>query len=89
MKTMATAQSTWRKGRAPRKLVRDDGEALGQDQHGHEPGPELRPEERAAWRPATERTIQKAAPSAETAGKTKRTATAESTKAAMARFTKA
>ena len=35
------------------------------------------------------RTIQKAAPSAETAGKTNRTATADSTNAAMARFTKA
>ena len=35
------------------------------------------------------RTIQNAAPSAETAGKTKRTATAESTNAAMARFTNA
>ncbi len=36
-----------------------------------------------------ERTIQKLAPSAETAGKTKRTATAARTKAAMHRFTKA
>ena len=35
------------------------------------------------------RTIQNAAPSAETAGNTKRTATADSTKPAMARLTKA
>ena len=35
------------------------------------------------------RTSQKAGPSAETAGKTKRTATADSTKAAMARLTNA
>ena len=35
------------------------------------------------------RTIQKAGPSADTAGKTKRTATAAVTKAAMARLTNA
>ena len=89
MKAIAAALRTLRKGGTPRKWLEATVSASARTRIGHEAGPELRPEEGRTSRTGAVRTIQKAGPSAETAGNTKRTATAEVTKAAMARFTKA
>ena len=88
MKKMATAPSPRRKGAAPRKWLEATVSPSASTSTGTSPIQNF-DHRNARIETGDVRTIQKAAPSADTEGNTKRTATAESTKAAMARFTKA
>src|SRR5687767_14355704 len=88
MNTIATAPTTCRKGAAPRRRL--DVIVSASDRTSTGTSPVQNFDHRNAFMvTGDERTSQNAAPSAETAGNTNRTATAESTKAAMARFTNA
>src|SRR5262249_52352991 len=88
MKTMATPARTWRNGAAPRKRFERTVRLSASTSMGARPVHNF--DHRNARMPIGDvRMIQKAGPSAETAGKTNRAATADSTKAAIARFTNA
>src|SRR5262245_42279698 len=88
MKKIATAPTARRKGSAPRKWFEATVRAAASTSTGTTPIQNF--DHRNARIDTGEgRTTQNAAPSAETEGNTKRTATAESTNAAMARFTNA
>ena len=88
MKKIATAPTARSTGSAPRKWFDTTVRASAISRIGTRPVQNLDHRKLRIGTGAL-RMIQKAGPSAETAGKTKRTATAESTKAAMPRFTKA
>ena len=88
MKKTATAPRTRRNGSAPRKRLETIVNASASMRIGTRPVQNLDHRKLRIGMGAV-RMIQKAGPSADTAGKTKRTATAESTKEAMARFTNA
>src|SRR5437773_2334591 len=88
MKKMASAVTIFRKTVVPRKWLEATVRASARSVTGTRAVQNLDHRNERMGTGAV-RTIQKAAPSADTEGKTKRTATAESTKAAMARFTNA
>ncbi len=85
MKMTATAHTTWRKGRAPRYWLETTVRPRASTSTGGRPVQNF-DQRKARMDTGDERTIQNAGPSAETAGNTKRTATAESTKPASSRF---
>src|SRR5262245_12885562 len=88
MKKMATAVRTFRKGVVPRKSFETRVSTSARVATGTKPVQNFDHRNERMGTGAV-RTIQKAGPSEETAGKTKRTATADSTKDAIPRFTKA
>src|SRR5512143_3675487 len=88
MRPMAPAQRSFRKSGTPRSWLDATVRASARTRMGTRPVQSF-DQRKDDMGTGAVRTIQKAAPSAETAGKTKRTATAEVTKAAIARLTKA
>ena len=88
MKAMAAPHSTSRRRATPSSWLEVRVRASARSRIGTRPVQSL-DHRNDDIRTGAVRTIQNAGPSAETAGKTKRTATAEVTKAAMARLTKA
>src|ERR1700741_4752507 len=88
MQKMAAALITFRNGSVPRNSLETIGSASASTRIGTSPVQNL--DHRNAFMvTGAVRTSQNAAPSAETAGNTKRTATDESTNEAIARFTNA
>src|SRR6185503_1097776 len=88
MKKTAVAVTTFRNGATPRKWLDTTVRHSARIMRGTRPVQNF--DQRKAFIDTGDvRTTQKAPPSAETAGKMKRTATAERTNPAMARFTKA
>src|SRR5262249_44324112 len=88
MKKIDTAPTARRKGAAPRKWFEATVRASASTSTGTRPIQNF-DHRNARMETGDVRTIQNAAPSADTDGNTKRTAIAESTNAAMARFTNA
>src|SRR5262245_23603865 len=88
MKKIAAASTHFRNGATPRNWFESTVSTSAMSSTGQSPVQNF--DQRNARRLTGDvRMIQNAAPSADTEGNTKRTATAESTNAARARFTKA
>ncbi len=85
---MVTAPTIWKKARARRKWFEITVMPRASVRTGTRPSQNFDQRKRRMETGAV-RTIQNAGPSTDTAGKTKRTATADMTKAAMARLTNA
>src|SRR5260370_37989831 len=83
---MAPATKTQRNRRKPRSRMDPTASPTAMTRMGTSPVQNL-DQRNTRMETGEERTIQKAAPSAETAGETKRTAARHTTKAAMARVT--
>src|SRR5262245_36978097 len=88
MKKTASAVTTFRNSTVPRNWLETMVRASARTTTGTSPVQNFDHRKERIGTGAV-RTIQKAGPSADTAGKTKRTATADSTKAARPRLTKA